>query len=103
MTLVEQLFAEGFAFDFFQAVRVLERAYPKRQRVGRPVLPRDEVVRFRAHLSLNFPPSSIYELEKSKGRDLPPQMTVTFLGLTGPSGVLPRHYTEMLIRLDRET
>jgi type VI secretion system protein ImpH len=103
MTLIEHLFAEGYAFDFFQAVRVLERAYPKRQRVGHAVVPRDEVVRFRAHLSLNFPPSSIYELETPKAAELPPRMTVTFLGLTGPLGVLPRHYTELLIRLDRET
>jgi len=84
MTLIDQLFTEGYAFDFFQAVRVLERAYPKRRRVGRAVAPRDEVARFRAHLSLNFPPSSIYELEKPKAADLPPLMTVTFLGLTGP-------------------
>jgi type VI secretion system protein ImpH len=29
-------------------------------------------------------------------------MTVTFLGLFGPSGVLPRHYTEQLLRQERD-
>src|SRR5262249_53540855 len=31
-----------------------------------------------------------------------PQMTVAFLGLIGPSGVLPRHYTELLMRQEKE-
>jgi type VI secretion system protein ImpH len=100
MTVTEQLFAEGYAFDFFQAVRLLARVDPRRRPVGGTTAPRDEIVRFRAHLSLNFPPSPIYEIQKQP--EAPPLMTVSFLGLTGPSGILPRHYTEMLIRLDRE-
>src|SRR5258708_2519902 len=100
MTVTEQLFAEGFAFDFFQAVRLLGRVDPRRRPVGVTAAPRDEIVRFRAHLSLNFPPSSVYEIQRVS--DGPPRMTETFMGLTGPSGILPRHYTELLMRLDRE-
>jgi type VI secretion system protein ImpH len=100
MTVTEHLFAEGYAFDFFQAVRLLARVDPRRRPVGAAAAPRDEIVRFRAHLSLNFPPSPVYEIQQRP--DAPPLMTVTFIGLTGPSGILPRHYTEMLIRLDRE-
>ena len=102
MSIVDQLFAEGYVFEFFQAVRLLERAAPPRRPVGLAAPPRDEIVRFRAHLSLNFPPSSIYEIERPRALDRPPEMTVTFFGLTGPAGILPRHYTEQLIRLDRE-
>lgn len=100
--LAARLFAEPFAFDFFQAVRILERLEADRQPVGRGGPPKAEVVRFRAHLSLAFPPSAVYDLAPPTG-DLPlPVMTVAFLGLHGPSGMLPRHYTELLLRLDRE-
>jgi type VI secretion system protein ImpH len=101
-TVEERLFAEGFAFDFFQAVRLLERLDPSRKPVGRAGPPDKEVVRFLAHLSLAFPPSSIYEIERAGPARPVPGMTVTFLGLTGPSGVLPRHYTELLLQLERE-
>jgi len=107
--VAERLFAEGFAFDFFQAVRLLEKLVPEGRPVGHDATPRSEAARFRAHLSVSFPPSAIYQIdppapvrgllpgEKGKAEG-PPVLTVTFMGLTGPSGVLPRHYTEMLMR-----
>src|SRR5260370_38843831 len=97
MTVTEQLFAEGFAFDFFQAVRLLGRVDPRRRPVGVTAAPRDEIVRFRAHLSLNFPPSSVSEIQRVS--DGPPRMTETFMGLTRPSAILPRDYTGLLLRL----
>jgi type VI secretion system protein ImpH len=196
-----RLFNDAPLFDFFQAVRLLHRLAPDRTPVGGDGPPWAEPVRFRAHLSLSFPPSSIYEirggfdlylvstpgaidgvLEEGKNvvtvtilehglrfrifdalgmlaleadeKDLPdqaeaidelkirlkdlwpphhlaqgeknevvnavasilnhglhrpvpiqpvPELTQAFLGLVGPSGVLPRHYTELVCRLHRET
>lgn len=101
-SVAARLYQEGFAFDFFQAVRLLERLTPKRCPVGRAGPPHGEVVRFRAHLSLSFPPSSIYEIQPASAELPVPAMTVAFLGLTGPSGMLPQHYTELLLRLERD-
>ncbi len=95
---VEQaLFEEGYRFDFFQAVRLLERLHPRRKPVGRDAKPGQEVVRFRSHPSLSFPPSQIHEMRRADDEGQPPEMTVAFMGLTGPLGVLPRHYTELVI------
>ena len=95
--LEDVLFEEGYRFDFFQAVRVLERLYPERQPVGRDANPSREAVRFRSHPSLSFPPSAIYEIARGEDGGGPAQMTIAFMGLTGLLGVLPRHYTELLI------
>jgi type VI secretion system protein ImpH len=100
--LEEQLYEEGYAFDFFQAVRVLERLETARKPVGRAGPPEAEAARFRAYMSLSFPPSAIHEVSRPTSELRLPAMTVTFLGLTGPSGVLPRHYTEILLRQERE-
>jgi type VI secretion system protein ImpH len=97
-SLAERLFAEGYAFDFFQAVRLLEKMAPERRPVGHEALPANEAARFRAHLSLSFPASAIYQIERPAAKVPVPTLTVTFMGLTGPSGVLPRQYTEMLMR-----
>jgi type VI secretion system protein ImpH len=99
--VAERLFAEGHAFDFFQAVRLLEVLEEGRRPVGYGGPAAAEVVRFHALQALSFPASTIHELTRPSN-GAAPVMTVAFLGLTGPSGVLPRHYTELLMRLERE-
>jgi type VI secretion system protein ImpH len=44
LAVAHTLFAEGYRFDFFQAVRVLERLYPERQPIGGDAKPSQEVV-----------------------------------------------------------
>jgi type VI secretion system protein ImpH len=94
------LLSEPFRFRFFQAVRLLERMQAGRHPVGRWGHPAREAVRFRSHASLAFPPSDIVSIEPGEqGR--PPVMTVAFAGLTGPSGILPHPYTELLMERRR--
>ncbi len=95
----EKLRREPFSFDFFQAVRLLERFLPERTSVGRFAHPDTEVARFGVHASLAFPASQIQAMEcPQKG---PVDMTVNFMGLTGPEGVLPNPYTSLIIERSR--
>lgn len=81
-------------FQFFQAVRLVQRMLPERGLVGRFVHPGREVLRFSSHNVLAFPTSPIETLEWSA--DGPARMKVNFMGLTGPMGVLPYSYTELI-------
>ncbi len=89
----ELLFAEPYAFDFFQAVRLLERLQPERAPIGSYSHPQNEVVRIGANPTLSFPASAIQTLEEQPGSA--PKMMVNFMGLVGPLGVLPNYFTEL--------
>lgn len=91
--LTRRLHEEPQSFGFFQAVRLLRRLHPDRAGVGGFADPRDELLRFRAHTSLAFPASEIQELDGTADDRAPHEMTVNFMGLVGPQGVLPVHYT----------
>jgi type VI secretion system protein ImpH len=96
-SVTQRLFNEPYRFDFYQAVRLLERINPERQRLGGDGDPRQDAARFRTRASLNFPPSELYQIKQNGGQDdEPPEMTVAFIGLTGPLGVLPQHFTELI-------
>ena len=59
-------------------------------------------MRFRCLPSLAFPPSPVTQVrppDAAAPGGLPPvEMVGAFLGLIGPSGVLPHHYTALCIR-----
>ena len=79
------------AFEFFQAVRLLERLHPTREPVGFFVDPADEVVHFVTNPNTAFPASEIQSLELGAGG--PARLAVNFMGLTGHEGVLPYSYS----------
>ncbi|MDH4044671.1 MAG: type VI secretion system baseplate subunit TssG [Gemmatimonadota bacterium] len=85
---------DATAYQFFQAVRLLGRRSPDTHPVGDFANPADEAVRFSVAASLAFPASEIQAVEQLP--DGPPRMTVNFMGLTGPQGVLPYHYTQLV-------
>ena len=105
--LIARMKTEPYRFRFFQAIRVLKLAEMSAGR--KAALPRG--LRFRTPLSLAFLPSEVLRFERRPSRsepgngspeprdeDGPPhEMEVGFLGLTGPSGVLPHHYTTLLM------
>jgi type VI secretion system protein ImpH len=95
--LIGPLLDEPQTFDFFQAVSLLEQLRPERAPVGGFGDPSDEVVRFGTPTSVSFPPSEIAALDDSK-YDEPARMVVSFLGLTGPQGLLPLEYSLHIAR-----
>lgn len=107
--LIDELLRNPEQFEFFQAVRLIERAAVEQSqgrilnRIGGNEGPQHEAVRFRALASLTFPPGQISFISQQGAKSAEPdrrsplEMTVPFMGLTGPAGVLPEHYTSLLI------
>lgn len=119
--LIQELLKSPQDFEFFQAVRIIERmviesSRGRRAPVGGDAEAADECLRFRSLASLCFPPGQIAAvtakpqsgestlqahetLDETPPGEQPPhfEMTVPFMGLTGPGGALPQHYTSTII------
>jgi type VI secretion system protein ImpH len=91
------LTAEPNAFRFVQLQRLLERLAPTRTPVGGTGAPAREVARFAVPPSMAFPASEVQSLDlPDPGDDRPARVSANFLGLTGPLGVLPHVYTQLV-------
>jgi type VI secretion system protein ImpH len=117
--LCKHLLSRPFDFDFVQAVATLENssnpvaetsAKSITARVGYDFAPRDETVRFRVAPTLRSFSAQVLEVAEIQNNDdegdehaVRPhgraryELTVPFLGLIGPNGVLPRHYTQTVV------
>ncbi len=96
--LNQLLVDEPYKFNFFQAIRLLQKIYPEREYLGWEVTPQNEVVRIKSFLSLGYPASQIQEIKEVDDEyNLQRRfdMYVNFMGMLGISGILPIHYTEL--------
>ena len=59
LTLLDRFSADANRFDFFQAVRLVECAYPGLPRVGSSLRPREDAVRFGQEPELIFFPTTL--------------------------------------------
>jgi type VI secretion system protein ImpH len=94
VSLIGHLSQQPEAFEFFQAVRLLQ-LYLKQQKNLSAAQILDEVIEFNASLALAFQKSEIEALKTAEqsGRYI---MVPTMLGLTGNLGALPLVYTQKL-------
>lgn len=101
--LAKQLEDEGQAFDFYQAVALLERIadVDPGESVGVGGEPSREAVRFTSSARMSFAASEITGIRPSLCAGGKPTMEVTFLGLAGAEGPLPAPLAEKVMQASR--
>ena len=103
--LIEHFEEAPEQFEFFQAVRLIQNLFLRMGDANRHKLLEEVVhlsesgIRFRTEQSLAFSPSDVRKIQaKVENDELKHfEITASFLGLTGPNGVLPDHYTSLVI------
>jgi type VI secretion system protein ImpH len=102
--LSQKMLAEGFLFDFFQLLHLLETWHGRPIGRGGPF--RDEPLRLRPIASLAFPPSDVRRVEepddvdRSQGARWRHRVVVNFMGLYGVSAPTPVYLTELVSATD---
>ncbi len=105
----DTLIKQAEKYDFFHAVRVIERQFKTQEnklsnKVGHDSHPAQEAIQFKVNQSVSFPGRTIHKINEIHNSDneFTVEMLVSFFGLTGTKGVLPHHYTEMILQQERK-
>ena len=98
---------DGLRAEFFEAVRAIISAAGRAADgsgesppgIGGDTRPRDEPVRFVALRGSRHPDAEL--VEATRGATAQVRLEAAFMGLTGPMGVMPDHYNELVVARDR--
>jgi type VI secretion system protein ImpH len=91
--LIQRLTTEGYNFNFFQALSLLEELFRTRDNVANPI--ESGRIRMTASPSLAFPPADIASVTKTRDGM---EFVLTFMGLIGVSSPMPLYFTEYIAR-----
>lgn len=102
--LGDHLLAEPFRWDFFQAVRLWQRAAVDLSAVGEGDDPEREALRFTTSVSFAFPTSELAAFSLDQERPGRASLRVNFMGVATPAsfGSLPTPYAEDVALADRD-
>lgn len=82
---------EPWSYDFFALLRRVETLQRQAPRIGSAARPSQEALRLGQEPELDFAPAALQKLDRSGSV---PRLGVRFLGLLGPQGPMPLHFTE---------
>ncbi|MGH7453037.1 MAG: type VI secretion system baseplate subunit TssG [bacterium] len=105
-TVFDRLFREGYQFDFFKAVQLLEIFFANSPQEGEGGAAVESHIRIRPHSGLAFPATDVRSVEllneqPSEGRPQRARVTATFMGLYGIDSPLPVYfYNEIATETD---
>jgi type VI secretion system protein ImpH len=96
----QRLLDQPYSFSFFKAVHLLESFVGGRS-PGCNLSPDKDPVRFKVLPGFSFPASDIAAI-RNGDRAPKPEMTVNFMGLIGPKGILPDWYNEHVLQMNHK-
>jgi type VI secretion system protein ImpH len=91
-----RLWREGHRFQFRQALRLLERAFPEAPPIGETADYLDPPIRLRPSVDLVFPATDLKRVARPDERPEAVEVVSTFLGLYGIDSPLPYRFYEHL-------
>lgn len=102
LSVSEWLFAEGYRFEFIQALRLLEQleASIKHNPLGE-LAPGHEPFQLKSAVGFNFPPSEVRSVSPAATPDAKPELITNFFSLAGSAAPLPDWIAELLIHQAR--